>query len=979
NQTRAFPSQTTEYLVFGGDANGCIDNATVTVVVHNFPVTSLPDTTDMCLGDTLLLFGAPTQPGVIYQWSPPIGIVPGFQGLGTIRVSPPASISYTLRIRNANYDCGERVDSIYVRVTPKPGLLFGGNPQIRCSNGSGVVLDAAFQNQTSGPCTISWSPGQTLDNPAALQPTAFPSATTTYTIEVDCGTLCVLRDSVTVFVNPAPNILATANNILICAGSGGEPIQTYITGGTPPLYYTWFPSHGLSDIYSPSPVANPDRDTTYRLVVTDSWGCQSDTAYVRVTVHPLPYADAGRDTFICAGVNEGVFLNGTGFFPPGTPPQYMVGGFSYRWRPAYALSNPNIPNPYATPDTTTTYQLVVYSNFGCASDSTNLNAVSTVTVYVRSRPVADAGFTEYRICAGDSVKIGDLPTGQGPDYTFYWTPSTGMNDSTLLQPTVSPPYTFVYFQKAFSNGCESVADTVLVVVERAPTVALDDNVEICRAYSTTLEPLVTLDGSTNVRYRWQPSVGLSDPEVRNPTAAPDTTTTYTLFVYHGPGCPPVLDSIRVNVFPSPYLIANPNDTIIVLCEAAEGDSATLPARVVEILPGLPYTVRWSPTEGLSDPNVLNPRVKPSESTDYVAAMRVKDCWYYDTIRVRVRPFVTARIEGLPAICATDTARLVGFGGIGAADFVWRWRDENGVLHVDSSRGGTSDTLVAFPLVSTVYSLTVKEGGCTQTDTFRLLVVDARSPRIFHNYPLGGCDSLSVSFADSTEGAIAWRWNFGDGSPVSNLRHPRHTYRRPGVYRVETEVYFAQGCSKVVYTDVNFKVNVVAGAADFDSDPSAPVVLYMPQSVVRFFDRSPGAAAWHWDFGDGGVSTQPNPVYEFRIPGDYLVTLTTTDSIGCQSSKTKGLYKVIAPEIVVPTIFSPNGDGVNDYWRVLAPGKTGVNVKIYDRWGTLFYDMTDDLRGWDGTQMGSGRAAPGVYFYYIKIGDEFYDGSLTLVR
>ena len=976
--TRAFPEETTQYIVFGADDNGCIDSEVVTVVVYNLPFPVLADTADMCLGDTLTLFGAPYQQGVIYQWSPPIGIVPGFQGLATIRVRPPVSTTYTLRIRNADYDCVERVDSIYVRVTPKPGLLFGGNPQIRCSNGPGVVLDAAFQSQTSNPCTFVWSPAATLDSPNAIQPTAFPSTTTTYTLTVDCQTLCVLRDSVTVIVNAAPNILATDNNILICAGSGGEQIQTYVSGGTPPLYYTWSPSHGLSDIYSPNPVANPDRDTTYRLVVTDSRGCESDTAFVRVRVYPLPYADAGRDTFICAGVNEGVFLNGTGFFPPETPPQYLLGGFSYEWRPAYALSNPYIANPYATPDTTTTYQLVVYSNFGCASDSTNLNAVSTVTIYVRPRPTADAGFTEYRICAGDSVTIGDLPTGQGPDYVFFWTPSTGMNDSTLMQPTVSPPYSFIYFQKALSNGCESVADTVWVVVERAPTVALDDHVEICRAYPTTLRPLVTEEGSTNLRYEWRPAAGLSNPNEKNPVAMPDTTTVYTLYAYHGPGCPPVVDSIRVSVFPSPFIVANPDGVVVTLCEAVEGDSATLPARVTETLPGLPYSIRWTPSEGLSNPNILNPRAKPRESTDYVVAMRVKDCWYYDTIRVRVRPFVTARIEGPAAVCATNAARLVGFGGIGAADFIWRWRDENGTLRTDSSRGGSSDTLVTFPLVTTTYSLTVKEGGCSQTDTFRLLVIDARSPRVFHNYPLGGCDSLIVSFADSTVGAIAWRWDFGDGTPVTNVRYPRHTYRAPGKYVVETEIYFAEGCSKIVYSEVPFKVKT-RGGTDFESEPSAPVVLYMPQSTVQFFDRSLEAVAWYWDFGDGGVSTLPNPVYEFRTAGDFLVTLTTTDSIGCQSSRTKGLYKVVAPEILVPNVFSPNGDGINDYWRVEAPGRTGVNAKIFDRWGTLYYDMTDDRRGWDGTQMGSGQAAPGVYFYYVKIGDTFYDGSVTLVR
>lgn len=137
--------------------------------------------------------------------------------------------------------------------------------------------------------------------------------------------------------------------------------------------------------------------------------------------------------------------------------------------------------------------------------------------------------------------------------------------------------------------------------------------------------------------------------------------------------------------------------------------------------------------------------------------------------------------------------------------------------------------------------------------------------------------------------------------------------------------------------------------------------------VRFNDDSKGnVSAWEWRFGNTGVAFNRNPFYVFTELGSHTVTLRVVNRVsGCESISTDNLeVKVVSWKLDVPNVFTPNGDGANDEFRVVYSSLKKYSIVVFNRWGRKVYESTNPAEGWDGTVAGS-MAPPGVYFYYIE--------------
>ena len=146
------------------------------------------------------------------------------------------------------------------------------------------------------------------------------------------------------------------------------------------------------------------------------------------------------------------------------------------------------------------------------------------------------------------------------------------------------------------------------------------------------------------------------------------------------------------------------------------------------------------------------------------------------------------------------------------------------------------------------------------------------------------------------------------------------------------------------------------------------------------DLSVDAQSWQWDFGDGNSSAEPNPLHDFREPGTYRVTLTVVDSRGCVHSYALSPYRVLAPELFIPNVFTPNADGINDVFRPDYSGVEPYALQIFDRWGTLvFSHQGSPAEGWDGYTPSGAPASEGVYYYLIQVGEKAYQGNVVLMR
>jgi gliding motility-associated-like protein len=174
----------------------------------------------------------------------------------------------------------------------------------------------------------------------------------------------------------------------------------------------------------------------------------------------------------------------------------------------------------------------------------------------------------------------------------------------------------------------------------------------------------------------------------------------------------------------------------------------------------------------------------------------------------------------------------------------------------------------------------------------------------------------------------------------------------------------------------------------------PMVLTNMDGPVSFLDNSTGnITSWQWDFSDGSPTGTGNHVsHQFPGNGIYPVTLIVTDINGCTDTVVDTIKVKEIFTFYVPNVFTPNGDGLNDYF---AP--TGLSVDpdnfdeyVFDRWGNVMYHNTVwnsiSAEPWNGTLNNSGskdKVVMGVYVYRIKLKEldgpsHEYIGHITIL-
>ena len=138
----------------------------------------------------------------------------------------------------------------------------------------------------------------------------------------------------------------------------------------------------------------------------------------------------------------------------------------------------------------------------------------------------------------------------------------------------------------------------------------------------------------------------------------------------------------------------------------------------------------------------------------------------------------------------------------------------------------------------------------------------------------------------------------------------------------------------------------------------------------------------WDLGDGTIIYDDLSFWHTYIDtGEYIINYNIANQFGCADSLIQKL--VINPiyKTFIPTVFTPNNDGDNDYFYPSIIGGSSYNMKIYDRWGELIYN--EDNEKWDGT-LNSNIIPNGLYSYSITVLDfkekPFnYTGLVTLIK
>ena len=935
------------YTVTVTDANGC--TSTQSVSVSQPPALNMTSTVTSnvdCFGGN---DGAATVNagggvgGYVFTWSTPLGS-------GTSASNLPAG-NYSVTVTDQN---GCRSTTSFAITQPAQLVATGVSTPMNCY--SAVPDGTSGVTMTGGtpPFTYFWNTGQTGPFLTGL-------SAGNYSVTVTDANGCSATASTVVGPPVFPSVVAGAD-VTFCEGTGGAQITSVASGTGPTYYYQWscnlpIAICGIDSVFDNDPVVNPDSSGWYYVQVFDQNGCASNLDSVYVNVLPLPVVDAGQDQIICGDSAPCVVLTPTVSAAPGP--------YTYQWLPATGLSNPNIANPCARPDTTTIYALVVASSNGCVSEFTTTDTVATVIVNVNPVPVADAG-PDHEICFGDSVVLPGIAYGAGPNYTFEWSPSTGLVSNSSGVTSASPPSTTIYTLVVWSNGCPSYGDPMEIQVRTVPTIDAGWDREICYGDTVLIDAQAGGDSTATYTYTWTPTLPIVGGTDEDALVAPTQTTTFYVQGESSYGCRSAVDSMTVYMIPSPVADAGPTQ-FFCMPNASQLQGSYAFATSDTANPNEVF-VSWTPSAGLSSSTILDPLATPSNNTFYYLTVTHRTCSSTDSVLVIVGNMVQAVAQAdTQVICSGQSVQLSDAGSIGAN---YQWYPPTGVADPNAQ------VTTATPDSSITYYLIVASGGCR--DSFALPIQVIPSPQAsFVHSALDGCAPHQVSFTQNSSGGILHAWYLGDSTPVSNASNLLHTYAVPGTYPVTLVAYGEGGCSDTATVEL---VHVGATpTAEFFTDPEFPVQMGMPNTTVSFFEQTTDAATWLWNFGDGNSSSEPNPQHQFTTAGEHFVTLTVTSEFGCVAQVIHGPFVVVPSDLFIPNVFSPNGDGVNDVFLPEYIGSQPFFLQIFDRWGVLMAEVRNKTAGWDGLTVDNKPAPDGVYYYRLTVGPREFAGNVTLMR
>ncbi len=849
------------------------------------------------------------------------GGTPTYSGTGTFTV---VAGTYTYTVTDAN-GC---VKTTTINVTqPAPVTI------TVSSSSSSICVGATASLTATGASTYTWNPGSLTGNTVTVN----PISTTIYTATGTTSLGCVDSKTIGIVVNANPTVTAVASSSIICSGA-----TTTLTGSGA-LTYTWNPG-ALSGSVA---VVSPSATTNYTLIGTNASGC-TNTKTISITVNSNPTVSiVASPTAICVG---------------STATLTATGANSYVWN---------------TTETTAIIEVAPSVSAGytvTGTDATGCINTQTISLAVNPLPTLSLTASPSSICVGATSTL----TASGAN-TYSW--STGSTLATIFEsPSATTIYTVIGTDAV---GCVNT-ETVNLTVNTLPTLTISTSSNsVCVGNSATL----TATGATT--YSWS-SGSTTSSEVVSPTA----TTLYTVFAMDAVGCMNS-DTVRIYANALPNISTNVNTNtvclggVVVFSNLGANTFTLTPSALTGSLVNVPmntvgvtvYTITGTASSGCTNTNTVSITtydlpsisISPSSSTicagqsvvlnatgantytwsgsgsvsnsitDFPSANTIYSVTGTDMNGCSNSASASVNVSNTPTISVNTPSTNVCMGytmtisASGASNYVW-------------STGATTNSINVQPFFNTTYSVVGSNGGtCTDTVIIALTVLPLPSVSASASNTLV-CSGQMVNLS-ATGTATAYAWNpgtlIGAGQTVQ-------------ITTPVTYTAYGQGANGCAFFSTVF-IDIQSGSAV--TPITTPSVICVGDSAIL-------------SVVGGSVPTWSSNV----VPNVNVVTpLTSTtytygavDMNGCSSVITFTVGIDENCNVIIYNGFTPNGDGINDFWIIDNIDKyTNNKVFIYNRWGneifsTSNYDNTTNV--WDGKANGQ-VITSGTYFFVIVDGSE----------
>jgi gliding motility-associated-like protein len=543
-------------------------------------------------------------------------------------------------------------------------------------------------------------------------------------------------------------------------------------------------------------------------------------------------------------------------------------------------------------------------------------------------------------CNSFTITLTEASSGNPAAYFWdFGDPASGAaNTSTLQTPTHTFTAAGTFNVKLVVTGVTNCLDSVTKPIKVFPGFAPDFTV-LGQCKNTPIQFNDNTTANFGIINKWVWNFGeigsaTNTSAIKNPTHTYAAANSYNvqLIVSSSVGCiDTVLKTILITDKPA---LAVPNDTLICIIDTLQLNAIGTGSFV------------WNPNYNISNINISNPLVSPDVTTTYhVTLTDPYGCVGSDSVKVSVVSQVTQFAPNDTTICKTDgvVLRLVS----DALNYQWTEFPAGNTLNNPKIKNPT-----ATPVTNTTYSVIGSIGKCVAQSTIRVKVVP---------YPDAdaGADQ-TICFGKSAQlsasGGSSYSW-----TPAAFLSN-RLIYNPVSVNPTANIKYIVTvtdtlGCPKPVRDTVLVfvaKIKADAGPRDTSVVLNQPLLLQATGSTHYLW--SP--AQWLTNIG---IS---NPVSLPQADIEYIVKVSNDAGCFDYDSIRVHLFKLDAG-IYVPSGFTPNGDGSNDYFRPVIIGMKSLDLfRVYNRWGQLMYSGNDAQRGWDGTYGGKGQD-PATYVWYAE--------------
>lgn len=496
--------------------------------------------------------------------------------------------------------------------------------------------------------------------------------------------------------------------------------------------------------------------------------------------------------------------------------------YIYNWSPASNFNDPSLKNPIVTLDTSGFVKLILTDmNSGCElSDSLKADVH-----YFEVEALYDT-----TLCNTEDFQLDVVTNAFNPLYN--WQPAVELSNNTIKNPKILIENGMAYIVEVTdSSGCKN-SDTVNIVLLPKPSASASPNsVDVCRFDQ------ILLSGSGGITYSWSPSTGLSSPGSSTTLATVQDSTVYYLTVTNVEGCTDI-DSVIVNIFPSPLLNLGPDTNY---CNGG----------FIRLNAGSDFlSYRWQ--DNSQDSLFL----VDSDGKYWVSVTDNFNCSFSDTVNVGIAPSPVTNIKYHTDICEGDSAILDALNP--GSKFIW-------------STGETGQQIIVKD--SGYYFVEIDNGRCIGKDSTIVAI---------YKYPVSPLEDIEYYCEKELPfgytllaGGEEYRYKWGNGQVTNSIVVTSEgTYNviitSGGKCSIEKFVEVKHLCSERIFVPNSFTPN-----NDWNNDFFSISALNTDEFEFRIFNRwgeiiyYTSDPEFEWD---GNLNGRPLPegVYVWRI--DYKMKL-----------------------------------------------------------------------------------------------------------